>query len=393
MASAFTMLNPFTSVAFNTAEESNILVYVFLRGGMDGLQFCAPVSDKNYQTSRNQDIRILESGVKKGLALKNTLSGLDFALNAEAKPLLELYDANQLAIVHAAGLINGTRSHFDAQEIIEKGQAEKKGSTSTGWLARYLAQQAFTGHIPALGTQGSVPLSLLGYSDVLSMGSPKDFNLYGEGQMLDLLQASYVEADELLSKSALKTISTIKYLKEKLPTHEELADYPVAKAKDELGKGLRAIAQLITMDCGLHVATVDMGGWDTHFAQPYRFNKLTETLSEQLALFYNSIAKYHSKVTVVVMSEFGRRFKGNKSNGTDHGHGNAMLVLGGKVNGGKMYGNWPGLAIEQLDHGVDLAITTDYRTVLSEIMQKRMAAQNMEAIFPGFKGEVLGLVG
>ena len=392
MASAFTMLNPFTSVAFGTAEEDNILVYVFLRGGMDGLQFCAPVSDKNYQTNRNADIRVAESGPKKGHLLKNTLSNLDFALHPDAKPLFELYQSGKLALVHAAGLTNGTRSHFDAQDIIEKGLAEKKGALGTGWLARYLNQQEFTGQIPALGAQGATPLSLLGYPDVLTMASPNDFKIYGEENVLKLLEATYADADPLLAKNALKTINTVRFLQNKKPTHNQLADYPVVKARDELGKGLSSISQLIKMDCGLRVATVDMGGWDTHYAQPYRFNKLIESLSEHLQLFYNSIPAQQNKVTVIVMSEFGRRFKGNKSNGTDHGHGNAMMVLGGKVNGGKMYGTWPGLATEQLDHGVDLAITTDYRTVLAEVLAKKMNPKNLNEVFPGVSDKYLGVV-
>jgi uncharacterized protein (DUF1501 family) len=379
-------------VAFGTAEEDNILVYIFLRGGMDGLQFCAPVSDQNYQTNRNADIRISESGDKKGLLLNKTLSNLDFALHSDAKPLFELYQSGKLALVHAAGLTNGTRSHFDAQDIIEKGLAEKKGALGTGWLARYLNQQQFTGQIPALGAQGATPLSLLGYPDVLTMANPNDFKIYGEENVLKLLEATYADADPLLAKNALKTINTVRFLHNKKPTHDQLADYPVAKARDELGKGLRSISELIKMDCGLRVATVDMGGWDTHYAQPYRFNKLIESLSESLQLFYNSIPTHQNKVTVVVMSEFGRRFKGNKSNGTDHGHGNAMMVLGGKVNGGKMYGTWPGLATEQLDHGVDLRITTDYRTVLAEVLAKRMNPKNLNDVFPGIGEEYLGMV-
>jgi uncharacterized protein (DUF1501 family) len=139
------------------------------------------------------------------------------------------------------------------------------------------------------------------------------------------------------------------------------------------------------MDVGLQIASVDYGGWDTHERQANIFNNLTEGLSKSLGAFYNDIASYHKRVTVLVMSEFGRRLKANKSGGTDHGHGNVMLVLGGNVNGGKMYGKWPGLSNGQLDNNVDLAVTTDYRTVLSEVVVRRLRNKKLGYIFPGFK--------
>ncbi|MBX9851844.1 MAG: DUF1501 domain-containing protein, partial [Cytophagaceae bacterium] len=155
---------------------------------------------------------------------------------------------------------------------------------------------------------------------------------------------------------------------------------------EDLSKSFKAVAQLIKMDVGLKVATVDYDGWDMHDGQEWKFPKWIEALSRNLQAFYNDINAYQNKVTVVLMTEFGRRLKANKSGGTDHGHGSVMMVLGGNVNGGKMYGKWPGLANEQLDNGVDLAVTTDYRTVLSEVLLKRKLINDHKIIFPKFEG-------
>jgi uncharacterized protein (DUF1501 family) len=156
-----------------------------------------------------------------------------------------------------------------------------------------------------------------------------------------------------------------------------------------LREQLKNLARLIKMDVGVHVATADFGGWDTHEAQAYHFPQLMTGLAGTIAAFYNDLTAYHPRLTILIMSEFGRRLKANRSGGTDHGLGNVMLAIGQNVRGGRMYGNWPGLATEQLDNGVDLAVTTDYRTVLSEILAKRMGNPNLGPIFPDFKPPAL----
>jgi uncharacterized protein (DUF1501 family) len=163
-------------------------------------------------------------------------------------------------------------------------------------------------------------------------------------------------------------------------------DNDLSYGDGDLARSLQTVAQLVKMDLGLRVATVDFGGWDTHDAQGYHFPILLKQLSTALHAFYNDLGAYHGRLNVVVMSEFGRRLKSNQSAGTDHGHGNAMMVLGAGIRGGMLHGTWPGLATEQLDSRADLAVTTDYRVVLSEILSKRFGLSDATAVFPELSG-------
>ncbi|MCU0353909.1 MAG: DUF1501 domain-containing protein [Cytophagales bacterium] len=378
------------TLAFSPQEEKEIFVLIFLRGGMDGLQLVAPASDKFYMDARSAELRITE---KNGLLLKNPLNNLDFRLHAKAKPLKELYDGNRLAIIHACGLANGTRSHFDAMDLIEKGIPQKKNVTK-GWLARYLETTTGVENLilPAVAVGDQLPVSYLGSDKAVSLYSAADFSLKGDEKLSGILKSWYNQPDALgqTARNALKNIASIE---QKLPKNTDGspkeyhpdAAYPTEWYISELSNNLKNLAQLIKMDTGLHVATVNFGGWDTHDNQTYVFPQLTEALSRSVAAFYNDLSRFHARLTVVVMSEFGRRLKGNRSGGTDHGHGNVMLVLGQKTAGGKMYGSWRGLATEQLDNGVDVPVTTDYRTVLGEILLKRLKNNRLDVVFPEFK--------
>jgi uncharacterized protein (DUF1501 family) len=377
------------TLAFSPQEEKEIFVLIFLRGGMDGLQLVAPISDKFYTDARSTELRITE---KTGLPLKNTLGNLDFHLHKNAKPLKELYDSNRLSVIHACGLVNGTRSHFDAMNLIEKGIPEKK-NVSKGWLTRYLETAGMDSLVlPAIAMGDSLPVSYLGSEKAVSLYSANDFALKGDEKVYGILKSWYNQSD-MLSQTAQKALKSITTIQQKLPKkvdgspkeyHPDV-EYPTEWYINELSSNLKNLAQLIKMDTGLHVATVDFGGWDTHNNQTYIFPQLTEALSRSVLAFYNDLTRFHSRLTVLVMSEFGRRLKGNRSGGTDHGHGNVMLVLGQKTAGGKMYGTWKGLATEQLDNGVDVTVTTDYRTILSEILVKRLKSNRLETIFPEYK--------
>lgn len=383
-----------SSLAFAPeANPSEILILLFLRGGMDGLQLVAPVSDRHYANARDVDLRVTDGGAQKGLELAQTLSGLDFRLHAKASPFKELYDSKQLAIVHACGLTNGTRSHFDAMDLMEKGVADSQAAPTNGWLARLLQLLPSNGLLPAVSTSSQLPVSLLGSPIASSIFDPRSFTLSSDPRLVGLLKNLY-QGETPLTKNAQRTLQTIQYLQRNLPkrngepteyTPDAKANYPTQWQVRELTQSLKTLAQLIKMEAGLQVATVDFGGWDMHENQSWLFPAQIEGLSQSLMAFYNDIQAYHNRVMIVVMSEFGRRLKANKSHGTDHGYGNALLVLGGKVKGGAMYGQWPGLATEQLDNGVDLAVTTDYRTILSEICTKRLKASLVQTIFPGFK--------
>ena len=381
--------------------QKDIFVFVFLRGGCDALNLIAPVDDKNYAAARPAQLRVTESGKNQGLRLKNGLNNQDFRLHNKAKALHELYNSNNLAVIHACGLANGTRSHFDAMDMIERGINQKKNSTD-GWLTRYLKTAQLEGMLPAVAAETNLPKSFVGSNIAVSIKNLNDFKVNGDPRLQGILKTMY-QGDTLLHETAQNTIATLQYINQKIAKDgkgrpkkykpSNGAKYPQGWKDGGLGKSLQTIAQIIKMDVGLQVATVSFGGWDTHENQAWHFPRKTEGLSQALAAFYNDVSKYHKRLTVLVMSEFGRRLKANKSNGTDHGHGGIALALGGNVKGGKMYGVWPGLATEQLDKRVDLDVTTDYRTVLSEVLQKRMGSNQLNQIFPGFNNyKPLGFV-
>ncbi len=389
LASALLAANPLKSLALVPEPGAEIFVVLFLRGGMDGLHLVAPASDRAYTDARSADLRVSE---KNALLLKNPLNGLDFYLHESAKPFKELYDSNRLALIHACGLTNGTRSHFDAMDLIERG-IQQKQNIAQGWLARYLVTSQLAGQaLPALGMGDGLPLSLLGSPSAISLVSAQDFALKGDPRMAGILKSWYNQ-DDLLDRTAQQTLKTAQLIQSKLPRHangtvkdyQPSASYPSEWYVRGLREQLTNLARLIKMNLGVHVATVDFGGWDTHEAQAYHFPQQMMGLAKTVAAFYNDLTSYHPRLTILIMSEFGRRLKANRSGGTDHGFGNVVLAIGQKVKGGAMYGQWRGLATEQLDNGVDLAVTTDYRTVLSEIITKRLNNQQIGTIFPGFK--------
>ncbi len=380
------------SFAQDGSQNKDIFIYVFLRGGCDGLNLVGPTNDRFYIAERPLELRVSDFGDNAGLSLKNSLDGLDFRLHPKAPELKELYDSNTLAIIHGAGLTNGTRSHFDAQDFIERGSLNNK-NLSEGWFTRFLKSSAHTSNssrFQSMAISSVTPSSFLGSNDTVALTSIGDYKLRGDGRLPDLLRSFY-KGNQLIDEVANNTLDSIQYLGKRLATnpsevvdaaHLKNAGYP---ENNPFGRSLANLAQVIKMDIGLQIATVDYGGWDTHEHQTNVFNNLIEGLSKSLGAFYNDIANYHSNVTILVMSEFGRRLKANKSGGTDHGHGNVMLALGGNVNGGKMYGKWPGLSNDQLDNNVDLAVTTDYRTVLSEIVVRRLRNPKLGYIFPNLK--------
>lgn len=382
-----------TGYAFSPQSvKGEIFVYIFLRGGCDGLNLVAPVNDPNYIANRPSDVRVTDNGDNIGLSLNNGLAGLDFRLHKKAPELKELYDSNALAVIHAAGLTNGTRSHFDAMDIIERGSLQDK-NLNQGWFTRYLNSTSSINSsslFPSVAIGSGMPTSFLGSETTLAINNLNDYRLRGDNRYAAILQNLYT-GNSLMDEAAKNALTSINEINKRIPKDEKnnnVAYVPENNSKypdNALGKSLQSLAQVIKMDIGLQVASVDYGGWDTHEHQQGVFANLTEGLSKALGAFYNDLSNYQSKLTIMVMSEFGRRLKSNKSNGTDHGHGNAMLVLGGNVKGGKMYGQWPGLDNEQLDNHVDLAVTTDYRTVLSEIIVRRLGNPKLGYVFPGFK--------
>ncbi len=392
-----------TRLAFGATNAPNreILVVVFLRGGWDALNVLPPIAgaDRALYEQARPNLRVAAGGAGGALSLNGQL-GFHPAL----APLLPFYQSQKLAVVQAVGLTADTRSHFDAMQFMELGTPGVKTTTS-GWLTRHLQTAANLPPdvlFPALSAGGSTALSLLGTSDAVAMSDPGGFRLDGYWGLIDEQRAAlrdlYATTDpaDWLRLAGTETLDTIDLVEQSangnyVPANG--AQYPGGS----FGDNLRAVAQLIKMEVGLQVATVDLGGWDTHEYQGdsgegYLAERLQE-LALGLAALYTDLdggcgATFAQRTTILVMSEFGRRLRENANHGTDHGHGSAMLALGGSVRGGQVYGTWPGLATGQLYDGYDLAVTTDYRRVLSEVLVRRLGQPltNLGTIFPGYAG-------
>ncbi len=406
-----------TMTAFAAPEDSEsqeVLLVVFLRGGADGLNLVPPIAgdDRGYYEQERQNLAIPTSGSDAALPLNQIGSGafppnVQFGLHPSAAALHDLYQDGKLAIVHAAGLDLDNRSHFDMMDFMERGVPGDK-TTGTGWLTRHLqTSPQLPGQIimPALGIGYAPPASLLGSREAITLESFGVFNLNtGPWRWRDASRAAlrhFYEADSSwLHAAGTQTLDAVDVVENQDTDNYQPsngAQYP----DGSFGRQLKTIAQTIKMQVGLRVATIDLGGWDTHEYQGsdgggYFSYALVEPLAKGLAALYTDLdgagdQNYTKRLTVVVMSEFGRKLVMNASRGTDHGHGNVMMVLGGEVNGG-VYGDWPGLASEQLYQGRDLAITTDYRRVLSEILIRRLENPILGAVFPGYTGyEPLGV--
>jgi len=377
--------------AFAADGTPDTLVVVFLRGAADALNLAAPADDPDYVAARAPEMRVMTDGDKAGLRFEQDLAPkIDFRLHPDAAPLAELYAARRMAIVHAVGLTDGTRSHFVAQDLMDRGVALERdlNRTNSGWLARLLGDNA--GGLPAIGTASSPSAALAGLE--LAPAVPElRYGLAPPGgpQVADALAALTRDGDGAYERATRTTLRGLATIDGRLPRGADgkvvpyVAEGGAVYGETEAGRALRTVATVIKMDVGLRAACVDVGGWDTHENQPGRFSTAIKQLSSALAAFHNDTARYHDRLTVVVMSEFGRRLRTNRSRGTDHGHGGLMLAMGGRIAGGRMLGRWPGLAAHELDRGVDLAVTADYRTVLAELIGADAAART----FPGYAPE------
>lgn len=386
----------FASDSVAAAASDEMLITVFLRGGCDGLSLVAPYDDSTYVTRRGS--LAIPAAAALTINPQNPTVTSSIGLHPQAAPLRELYSSQKLAIVHACGLNDDTRSHFDAMDYMERGTPGNK-NTPSGWLTRHLRCTGTSGTLPTLAASSSAPAALLGDLETVAMAESGGFELsthwrYGD-KMLGSLKKFYGGSSAFQAIGA-RTIETVETL-----AAEEMAYTPqpgVTYPANSFGNAMQLIAQMVKLDLGLRIATVDFGGWDTHEHQGNGgdangyFARQIDTLARSLHAFYNDLPLHQSKLTVVVMSEFGRRLGVNASYGTDHGHGNVMLVLGGQVNGGKLYGTWPGLL--DLDQSQDLKITTDYRRVLSELLVRRLNNPKLGIVFPGYTGYApLGITG
>ncbi len=382
----------FNTMAFaQTSGNQEVLLVLFLRGGMDGLTLMPPVAgaDRGHYEAARSELQVPLTGPNAALPLT-----AQFGLHPAASPLLDLYQDNKLSIVMAAGMDEANRSHFESMEYMELGTPGVR-TTPTGWLTRHLASSSAlpeTLIMPSLAMGGLQQTSLRGDRQTVNLADPGIFALNtGPWRWRDAQRTSMrklYEADSSLlhvtGLQALDAVDVIDLFVNDSYTPANGATYPPG----EFGEHLQVIAQMVKLDIGLHVATLDLGGWDTHANQDYWLPQLLTELSQGLHALYTDLNgaganDYTQKLTVVVQSEFGRRFVENADDGTDHGHGNLMMVLSGNASGG-LHGTWPGLAPGELFEGDDLAVTTDYRRVLSEILIRRLGNNKLGIVFPGY---------
>lgn len=377
-----------------------ILVVVFLRGGADGLGLVCPASDENLIAARPEDLRVLRQGDGAGRAIAQDVADVDFRFHANLGPLADLYDAGDLSLIHASGLVEATRSHFDAEARIERGLfGTIPPGDPSGWIGRWLAAANPGGPMPALAVGTQQPGSLLGSGAAVSE-SLADLMVAGGHWLAPALRARLAAGfgdhgplaapvAGLLHLSEMIGQRLWSEADQALLTYAPTVPYP----ENPLTPSLMTVAQAIKQDMGLRVATVDFGSWDTHVAQMGQFAEMAGWLAGSVMAFWRDLGALQQDVSVVVMSEFGRRLRSNTAGGTDHGRGNVMFVLGPQARGGRMVGRWPGLAHDALDEGADLAVVTDYRAVLSEILTGHMGLTDAGSVFPGFSAAPLGLLG
>jgi uncharacterized protein (DUF1501 family) len=364
------------------------LVVLFQRGAADGLNVVVPHGERAYYK--------LRPGIAIPPPRRNDDGGaldLDgrFGLHPALAPFKELWDRELLAVIHAAGSPDATRSHFDAQDFMESGTPGVK-STRDGWLNRYLQ-----GHphpepaaFRAVASTTRLPRILEGRAPALAIPELSKFGIEGRyGTLVQRgLETLYATSqDPLLAPTARETFEAVEMLQRLDPSRHAPA-HGAVYPRGGFGRALLQTAQLIKSDVGLEVAFAELGGWDHHVNEGGTRGQLANLLrqfSSGIAAFVRDLGDRMEDVTLVTLSEFGRTAAENGSGGTDHGHAGTMFVIGGGVRGGKLYGEWPGLEPEQLHEGRDLALTTDFREVMAAVLRGRLGAERLDGVFPGFR--------
>jgi uncharacterized protein (DUF1501 family) len=379
-----------TRAAFGSVESRNRnqrLVVIFQRGAADGLNIVVPHGETAYYAMR-PSINIPRTSVI-------DLDGF-FGLHPSLAPFQPLWNQRHLAIVHAVGSPDPSRSHFDAQDFMESGTPGVK-ATDDGWLNRCLhdlPSQADKSAFRAIALGPSLPRILSGKEPALAVNNVNDFGVGGRGAsatpMSNTFEAMYAQSvDSMLHGTGQETFDAVKMLKSADPSKYKPAvgaDYP----KGRFGDSLKQLAQLIKANLGVQVAFADIGGWDHHVNEGSTQGQIANVLAEfsqSLAAFWTDLGDLRDDTVVVSMSEFGRTARENGNRGTDHGHANVMFVMGGPVKGGKVYGRWPGLDQSQLYEGRDLALTTDFRQVLGEAVYSHLGNKALDEVFPGYESQ------
>jgi uncharacterized protein (DUF1501 family) len=375
-------------------KQVPVLVCVFLRGAADGLNLVVPHAESEYYRLR-PTIAVPRPGEKEGAL---DLDGR-FGLHPRLGPLKAAYDAGQLALVHAAGSPHRTRSHFEAQDYMTTGAVGDR-TAARGWLTQYLSSRAASSSslLRAVAFADRPPLSLRGFPSAIVTPYLRDFRFEASEQLSPVLKQGFrklyrVDSPSLAERAGQRALDLSDQVARALSSQKNKARY---------GRDVRQfaeLARLIKADVGLEVAWLDLGGWDTHryqgASQKGDLPRQLDRLGRALSAFRADLGPAFERVVVVAMSEFGRTARENGSGGTDHGHGGVMLVLGGNVKGGRVLGNFPGLAPDQLFEARDLAVTTDFRDVLGELCERHLGHPASAELFPGYRLEAsrrLGLL-
>jgi uncharacterized protein (DUF1501 family) len=364
-------------------RKRKILVAIFQRGAADGLNVVVPFFEKLYYDMR-PTIAVPQPGKENG--------GIDldgrFALHPSLQPLKSLWDTGQLALIHATGSPDPTRSHFDAQDFMESGTPGK--ASEDGWLNRALAPEPGVSPLRAIAIGAQLPRTLRGTRQAVAVNNLQQFETRNK-EMAAILETMYASTpDARLMASGKETFEAVKMI-------ESINRNPYAPANGAqyqggFGNALQQVARLIKADAGVEAAFADIGGWDHHINEAPQLTNLLREFGASLAAFTRDMGDRMEDIVLVTMSEFGRTAREDGNAGTDHGHGNVMMVLGGPVRGRKVYGRWPGLEPEQLYENRDLAVTTDFRDVLGELVDRHLG-RTMDQVFPGYKpGGLLGLI-
>ena len=394
MAAAPDFLQQFANAQtlVNGYGKKKILITIFQRGAVDGLNMVVPYGDSEYYNLR----RTIAVGKPNQTDGAINLDGY-FGLHPALKPLEKFWQNKQLAVVHSVGSPDNTRSHFDAQDYMEAGTPGVK-STRDGWLNRVLQTSKSDKDSPfrAVAMNGQIPRTLVGRAPAIAMTNLSDFAI-NAGVYTQSVQGGFEgiyqqNAGGGLGDTGKETFEAVNFLKQANPSQykpENGARYP----NNPFGNSLRQIAQLIKANVGLEAAFTDTPGlnWDTHANEGGARGQIANLLNnfgQAIAAFAADLGRRMDDVVILTMSEFGRTARENGSRGTDHGHANAMFVLGNSVKGGKIYGDWKGLDAQNLHEGRDLAVTTDFRDVLGEVAVKHLGNKNLDKIFPNYQANV-----
>ncbi len=373
--------------------KGKTLICLFQRGAADALNMIVPHGETAYYAMRPSIAIPRPRGSGRSVSEDSAID-LDgfFGLHPSLASFKPLYDRGMLAPVHAVGSPSATRSHFDAQDYMETGTPDVKG-TRDGWVNRYLAvkgtcDECNLSPFRAVSMTQQTPRIMSGENEVVAMSSVDQFTVRASGSQVDRLEALYrTGSADLVHGTGAEMFEAVNMLRAANPAQyapRNGAEYP----RSQFGQRLLQIAQLIKSNVGLEIAFADVGGWDTHVNQGSTNGQLAQRLndfSQSIAALVTDLGDRMDDVLILTMSEFGRMARENGSRGTDHGHAGALFVIGGSVKGGKVHGKWPGLEREQLYEGRDLQLTTDFRSVFAEVTSKHLGASRLDAIFPGFE--------